>query len=79
MFSVDAAKAAPLEVQMGGFGGFGGFFGRAYMSNYAMNPEEVWKMYMSGPGDQPSIGSYISSLFDPNTYKGIKFPSVKFE
>jgi hypothetical protein len=75
MFSVDPSTDS-LQVAMGGYGGFGGFIGRTVMSNYAMNPQEVWKTYMSGPGAEPSVGSAIGALFNPDTYKSITFPTL---
>jgi hypothetical protein len=75
MYSVDPSTDS-LQVNMAGYGGFGGFIGRTVISNYAMNPQEVWKMYMSGPGAEPSVGGAISALFNPDTYKSLTFPTL---
>lgn len=76
MYSVGADPTKPLSLKMAGFGGFGGFIGRTIMTNYAMNPEQVWKLYMSGPGPEPSIWNSFRSLFDPNVYKDVSFPTL---
>lgn len=79
MYSVGSDPTKPMSLKMAGYGGFGGFIGRTVMTNYAMNPEEVWKLYMSGPGPEPSFWNSLKSLFDPNFYKDVKFPTLNWE
>ena len=79
MYSVGSDPTKPMSLKMAGYGGFGGFIGRTVMTNYAMNPEEVWKLYMSGPGPEPSFWNSFKSLFDPNFYKDVKFPTLDWE
>lgn len=80
MYSVGSDPSKPVSLKMAGYGGFGGFIGRTLMSNYALNPEEVWKLYMTGPGPEMSIFESLGSLFDPNYYKNkIKFPELKWD
>lgn len=79
MFSVGGDVTKPLSVKMAGYGGFGGFIGRTVMTNYAMNPEEVWKLYMGGPGPEMTLWKSITGLFDPNVYKDVKFPELKWD
>ena len=80
MYSVGSDPSKPISLKMAGYGGFGGFIGRTLMSNYALNPEEVWKLYMTGPGPEMSFFDSLGSLFDPNYYKNkIKFPELKWD
>jgi hypothetical protein len=46
-------------------GGFGGFIGQVNAYNYALNPEQVWRLYMAGPGPQYTLMSWLASLFSP--------------
>jgi hypothetical protein len=55
-----------IQVSVCDFGGFGGFVSNISAYNYALNPEEVWRLYMSGPSAGYSIWEYIQSLFNPN-------------
>jgi hypothetical protein len=48
-------------------GGFGGFLSNTSVYNYSLNPEQVWRMYMSGPGQQYTFWQYVTSMFDPNS------------
>jgi len=47
------------------YGGFGGFIGQVNAYNYALNPEQVWRLYMAGPGPQYTLMSWLQSLFSP--------------
>jgi hypothetical protein len=79
MYSVGSDPSKPISLKMAGYGGFGGFIGRTVMSNYALNPEEVWKLYMTGPGPEMSIFESFGALFDPSYYKNVKFPELKWD
>jgi hypothetical protein len=48
-------------------GGFGGFIGQVNAYNYALNPEQVWRLYMAGPGPQHTLMSWLMSLIVPTT------------
>jgi len=63
-FKVD--KAA-LSLKLLDQGGFGGFLSNTSVYNYSLNPEQVWRMYMAGPGQQYTFWQYISAMFDPNS------------
>jgi len=63
-FKVD--KAA-LSMKLLDQGGFGGFLSNTSVYNYALNPEQVWRMYMAGPGQQYTFWQYIKAMFDPNS------------
>jgi hypothetical protein len=44
-------------------GNLKGFFSNGKFYNYAMAPDQVWALYMAGPGNSPSIGTFFSALF----------------
>jgi hypothetical protein len=48
------------------YGGFGGFISNVSFYNYALNPEQVWRYYMSGPIPEYSLMDYLKGLFTPN-------------
>jgi ribonucleotide reductase alpha subunit len=54
--------------------GFGGFISNTSMYNYALNPEQIWKLYMTGPGPQYSLWEYITSLFTPASALALDYP-----
>jgi hypothetical protein len=56
------------------FKGFGGFVSNVSVYNYALNPEQVWRMYMSGPGPQIGILDYIKGMFDPSAVGSFDYP-----
>lgn len=58
------------------YNGFGGFVSNVSAYNYALNPEQVWRLYMAGPGPQYGFLDYLKSLFDPNALKSLEFPKV---
>lgn len=70
-FKVDKSN---LTLTLCDFKGFGGFISNTSAYNYALNPEQVWKLYMSGPATSPGIMDYIKSLFDPSALGAFDFP-----
>jgi hypothetical protein len=54
--------------------GFGGFVSNISAYNYALNPEQVWKLFMSGPGPQYTFLQYITAIFDPKSTLDIGYP-----
>jgi hypothetical protein len=56
------------------YGGFGGFISNASVYNYALNPEQIWRLYMAGPGPQLGIMDYVKSIFDPESMQTIDYP-----
>jgi hypothetical protein len=56
------------------FKGFGGFVSNVSVYNYALNPEQVWRLYMSGPGPQYGLLDYVKSLFDPSAVGSFDYP-----
>lgn len=55
-------------------GGFGGFVSNVSVYNYALNPEQIWKLYMTGPGPQYSLWEYITSIFSPSSAMTLDYP-----
>jgi len=45
-------------------GGFDGYTGATSVANYAMNPDEIYRAYLSGPeGSSTDILNWFVSLF----------------
>jgi hypothetical protein len=58
------------------FGGFGGFMSGLTTYGYAMNPEEVWKVYMAGPTGQLSFMDWLKSFFKPSDLEKQFYPKM---
>jgi hypothetical protein len=56
------------------YGGFGGYVSNVSAYNYALNPEQIWNLYMTGPGPQYSLWQYIMSLFSPASAMTFDYP-----
>ena len=54
--------------------GFGGYISNVSVYNYALNPEQIWQLYMSGPGPQYSLWEYITSIFSPASAMTFDYP-----
>lgn len=54
--------------------GFGGFVSNVSAYNYALNPEQIWNLYMTGPGPQYSVWEYVKSLFSPSSAMTLDYP-----
>jgi hypothetical protein len=61
-YKVDASG---YSAKLLGYGGFGGQISRTTMYDVALNPEQVYKIYMAGPEPITSIGDWFSSFFAP--------------
>jgi len=61
-YKVDAAG---YSAKLLGYGGFGGQISTTAMYDVALNPEQVYKIYMAGPEPITSIGAWFSSFFAP--------------
>ena len=48
------------------YGGFGGYVSSVQMYNYALAPNAVYNMYMSGPSPITNLGQYLASFFQPS-------------
>jgi hypothetical protein len=56
-----------LFMTVNDYKGFGGFISNISAYNYSLNPEQVWRLYMTGPGQQYSLFQYFSAMFNPAT------------
>jgi hypothetical protein len=70
-FKVDRSN---MTLRVAEYGGFGGFVSNVSAYNYALNPEQIWSLYMSGPGPQYGLGDYLKSLFDPDALGSFEYP-----
>ena len=61
-FKVDPTGVSPV---LSDYGGFDGYLGITEVANYAMNPDEIYRAYLSGPDGPPSfdIIGWIGSIF----------------
>jgi hypothetical protein len=65
-YKVDPTGVTPVLTD---HGGFDGYMGRTEVANYAMNPDEIYRTYLSGPDGPPSLDiiGWIGSLFKGST------------
>jgi hypothetical protein len=70
-FRVDKSN---LALAVTDYKGFGGYVSNVSAYNYALNPEQVWRLYMTGPGPQYSFMDYVKSLFDPKALGSLDYP-----
>jgi len=65
-----------LAMSLCSYGGFGGYISNTSVYNYALNPEQTWKLYMAGPGPQYGFVEWIKSLFNPESANTLDFPKM---
>ena len=63
-----------LTLRVAEYGGFGGFVSNVSAYNYALNPEQIWRLYMGGPNVKYGLGDYLKSLFDPKALGSLDYP-----
>jgi len=63
-----------FKLTMCDYGGFGGYVSKTSVYNYALNPEQVWRLYMNGPGPQYTFMQYVTSIFDPKASLSLGYP-----
>ena len=56
------------------FGGFGGYVSNITTHDYALNPEQMWRIYMIGPGPAYTFWEYAKTLFDPKSIGTLTYP-----
>ena len=56
--------------------GFGGYISNTSAFGYALNPEQVYRMYMAGPGPQYDFLGWLKSLFDPKAASSMEYPKM---
>lgn len=60
------------------FGGFEGFLSDVSCYSYALNPDQVYRIYMSGPSDLNGQGfmGWLKNLFDIKGQVSVRVPSI---
>ena len=57
-----------VKLKIAGRGGFDGYIGVTSVGTYSMNPDEIYREYLSGPnGSSLNIISWIKSIFEGTT------------
>jgi hypothetical protein len=56
------------------FGGFGGYVSNVTTHDYALNPEQMWRIYMAGPGPAYTFWEQFKALFDPKSIGTLTYP-----
>jgi hypothetical protein len=57
-------------------GGFGGYVSNFRTHDYTLNPEQIWRLYMAGPGPSYTLWEYIKSLWDPAAVGTLDYPKI---
>jgi hypothetical protein len=63
------------QLNMFSYNGFGGYVSNFSVCDYPLNPEQIWRIYMAGPGFKYGLWDYIKSLFDPTSAATYKYPA----
>ena len=63
------------QMNMFSYNGFGGYVSNFSVHDYALNPEQTWRMYMAGPGLKYGLWDYIKALFDPKSVGTYQYPA----
>lgn len=72
LFRVDSE----YNIIAGKNGGFSGFISGLKADAYALNPEEIYRMYMAGPLGAVGYLEYFKSLFDPKAIGTLDYPKM---
>jgi hypothetical protein len=56
-----------LFMSVNNYKGFGGYISNISAYNYSLNPEQVWRLYMSGPNQKYTLLEYVMAIFNPAT------------
>jgi hypothetical protein len=70
-FRVDKSN---FQLKQCDYNGFGGYVSITSVYNYSLNPEQVWRLYMTGPGPQYTFSQYVASLFNPSSQLTFGYP-----
>ena len=57
-------------------GGYGGYISNMTAFGYALNPDEVYRIYMAGPNASKSLGDWFKSFFDPQSGTTFDYPKM---
>ena len=65
-----------VKMKLLDYGGFQGYLGDVSTYNYALNPDQIYRMYMTGPTDnQSSFLSWIQNIFDVKGQLSVRYPT----
>lgn len=65
-----------VKMKLLDYGGFEGYLGDVSTYNYALNPDQIYRMYMTGPTDnQSSFLSWIQNIFDVKGQLSVRYPT----
>jgi len=65
-----------MKLKLLDFGGFEGYLGDVSTYNYALNPDQIYRMYMMGPTDnQSSFFGWLKNMFDVQGQVTYKYPT----
>lgn len=67
MYMVDSGDSGITQITLGGSYGFGGLIGQTKAADFAYSPDQVYKIYQSGPLDN-SLWTQLKGYFDPSQY-----------
>ena len=70
------SDGADYNITVGANGGFAGYISGLKADAYALNPEEVYRMYMAGPLGGVGWWEYFKSLFDPKAIGTLDYPKM---
>lgn len=70
----DIKPTTNYKLNLFGFGGYGGFFSNLTTHDYALNPEQIWRYYMAGPGPKYTLLQWLQTLFDPQAIGSLQYP-----
>jgi len=63
-----------LTLRVAEYNGFSGFVSNVSAYNYALNPEQIWRLFMSGPSISYTLLDYLKALFDPKALGTLDYP-----
>lgn len=73
IFKVDGQS---YTINVAGHTGFGGFISGVAASDYALNPEQVYRTYQAGPLGDIGLLDYLKSFFDPSAIGTLDYPKM---
>ena len=73
--SIYINNSKTVSLKLFEYGGFGGYVSNLSLHQYALNPEQIWRYYMKGPGPSYTPWQYIQTLFDPKAVGSFSYPA----
>lgn len=72
-FKVDPAG---YQLTLLDYGGFGGYISNVTLYGSALNPSNIYQIYMSGPASSQSFLGWVESLFSPTSLSALQYPQM---